>query len=91
MNSVIPKRQLLILSNDLLSEDEYNSGIGQKDLVAIILILAILLNDSYMTANFIYDLEYIFRPYFEVTFSNKTIFEVFGLPNDFFERIENSL
>lgn len=91
MNSIIPKHQLLLLSNNILTESEYNSRIGQKDLVAIILIIAILLNDRYMTRNFINDLEYIFQPYLEITFSTKTIFEVFGLPSDFFDRIEKNM
>lgn len=91
MNSVVPKHQLLFLTNNLLSEAEYNSGIGQKDLVAIILIITILLNDRYMDSNFINDLEYIFHPYYDISFSDKTIFEVFGLPNNFFERIEKYL
>lgn len=89
MNSIVPKYPLLFLTNNLLSEAEYNAGIGQKDLAAIILILIILLNDRYMASNFINDLEYIFHPYCDITFAGKTIFEVFGLPDDFFERIGN--
>lgn len=88
MRSVIPKKQILLLSNNILTESEYNSGLGQKDLMAIILIISILLNDCYMTTNFIADLKHIFHPYLEISFSDKTIFEVFGLPDNFFDRIK---
>lgn len=89
MNSIIPKTQLLLLSNNIISEDEYNSGLGQKDLMAIILVILILLNDPYMVTNFMNDIVSTFNPYKNIKFASKSIFEIFELPNDFIKRIYN--
>lgn len=87
MRCIIPKQQLLLLSPNLLSEHEYNSGIGQKDLMAIILTIIALLNDKYMVANFIHDILSTFSPYENLKFASKSIFDIFELPDDFMKRM----
>ena len=86
--SIIPKKQLLALAPNYISETEYNSGLGQKDLYSVILLFVLLLNDQYLIANFFLDLKNILNPYNETTFSDKTIFEAFHLPNDLFKRFD---
>lgn len=86
---VLPKRQLLALVPDLLTSNEYNSGLGQKDLYAVILLFIILLNDDYFIANFISDLNSIFLPYINVPFCDKSIFEIFQVPKSNFDKLCN--
>lgn len=88
-NSILPKKQLLSLVPNYISEKEYNSGLGQKDLYSVILLFAILLNDTYLFANFINDCAHTFSPYMHLKFAGKNILEVFGLPSDLYDRLKN--
>lgn len=85
--SILPKKQLLSLAPALVTSKEYNRGLGQKDLYAVIILLLLLLNDKYLIQNFLNDCNHIFAPYYKSKFADKTIFEVFGLPNDLYLRI----
>lgn len=89
--SVLPKNQLLILAPEMISEFEYNSGIGQKDLFAVVLSIFILIDDTYLLSNFFNDLKYVLSPYNQITIANKSIYNTFNLPDDIFERIERYL
>lgn len=88
---VLPKKQLLILSQGILSEDEYNNNIGKSDLFAVILVCCILLDDKYILSNFLNDLIYILTPYKSVKTNGKTIFKIFGLPEDLIQRLQKFL
>lgn len=88
---ILPKKQLLFLSDNALSETEYNVGFGKNDLFAVILTCFILLDDHYILLNFMNDLHYILNPYSDTTFNRKTVFEIFDLPNNLFQRLEQVL
>lgn len=84
---VLPKKSLLHLSAGVVSEHEYNSGIGKSDSFAVILLCFILINDPYILRNFLADLIYTLSPYENVDINGKTIFEVFRLPDDIIDRL----
>lgn len=83
----LPKSQLLTLSFNAVSSEEYDKKIGQNDSFAVVLALMTMLNDQYVISNFIRELEDIFVPYHEVKFNNKSVYEVFSFPDDFIKRI----
>lgn len=84
---MLPKSQLLALSFNAVSSEEYDKKIGQNDSFAVVLALMTMLNDQYVISNFIRELEDIFVPYHEVKFNNKSVYEVFSFPDDFIKRI----
>lgn len=84
----LPKKQLLALSFHAVSNKEYNRRMGQNDAFAVILALLIMLNDRYLATNLRTELFNTFSPYQNTLFNQKTIFEVFGFPNDLFIRLD---
>lgn len=86
---VLPKHQLLTLSHGNLSSKEYNAGIGKSDVCAVIFACFILIDDRYMLANFLNDLQYVLTPYAGITMNGKTIFEIFKLPDNIFHRLQD--
>lgn len=84
---ILPKKQLLKLSYNIVSSEEYNRGLGQCDLASIIILLVILLNDKYLSRNLLADFSALFLPYEEQLFNQKSIYEIFNLPSDIFSRI----
>lgn len=88
---ILPKKQLLLLSYNNLSESEYCSGLGQNDLFSVLCALIILSNDKYITTNLISECRTLFYPYIEgkILFNKKTIFDIFKLPEDTFNRLIN--
>lgn len=86
---VLPKKQLLILTDLTISSEEYNTGLGQCDLLSILLLLIVLLNDKYLSSNLLADLVSLFSPYKKHLFNNKNVYEIFNLPDDIFNRLTN--
>lgn len=84
----LPKHQLLTLTFNAVSEEEYNHKMGQDDTLAVILALIVMLSDKYLIANFRRELSSVLEPYSETMFNEKSIFEIFGFPNDLFNRID---
>lgn len=84
----LPKKQLLLLTYDTISEDEYNSKMGQNDTLAVILAIMIMLNDQYVLTNFASELNAVLSPYAETSFNGKTVYELLGFPDDLFGRLE---
>lgn len=84
---ILPKQQLIILSHNAISSNEYNRGMGQTNLFAVILICFILIDDQYILSNFLRDLNYVLDPYKNTQLNQKTIFEIFGLPNNIIARL----
>lgn len=84
----LPKKQVLTFTFNSISEIEYNKKMGQNDTMAVLLALMIMLNDPYIITNFRSELVANLGPYIDLRFNHKTIFEVFGLPNDLFLRLE---
>lgn len=85
----LPKKPLLSICPDLINECEYLAGTGRNDLYSLVIIICILLNDSHLAENLIMDFRFLFEPYVSsnISFCGKTVFEVFGMPNDIFMRI----
>lgn len=84
---VLPKKQLLYLSAGALSETEYNQGFGKSDLFAVILVCFSLIDDRYILSSFFCDLIYTLGNYRSRKMNGKTVFEIFCLPNDIFDRL----
>ena len=86
---ILPKKATLLLSFGILTESEYNTRLGQNDIFAIFLIISVLLNDPYLLTNFHKELTSLFVPYSEhnITFNNKSIYDVFGLPDNILTRL----
>ena len=84
----LPKKQLLHLSRNALSPDEYNKDVGKSDLFAVILTCFSLIDNRYILTNFMSDLLYALSPYANIRMNRKSILEVLGLPNDLFGRLD---
>lgn len=87
---LIPKKQILALSSDLLTEEEYLSSASAKSGIhALICVLLSLLNDKYSERFLIRDLFELFINFEDndVLINNKKVWYYFGLPNDFMQRI----
>ena len=84
---ILPKQQLITLSHNAISSNEYNQGMGQTNLLAVILICFILIDDQYILSNFLNDLNYTLEPYKNMQLNQKTIYEIFGLPDNLIERL----
>lgn len=87
----LPKKQLLTLSYNFISEEEYNNRIGQKDTLAVLLSILIVLRDPYIAKNLIEELRALLVPYLQTTFNGHTIFELLGFPDDIFTRFDSLL
>lgn len=88
---VLPKQQLLALTYGAIKESEYNAGMGKSDLFAVILACFILIDDPYILANFTQDIKYILLPYKNKSMNGKGILEIFKLPYDIFDRLDQLL
>lgn len=83
----LPKKQLLTLTYNTVSEKEYNKGMGQTNTMAVLLSLVTMLPDPYIFKNLLADLINLINPYQEKLFNQRTVFEVLGFPNDLFDRL----
>ncbi len=90
---ILPKRPLITLCHNVISEDEYNSGLGQNDLMAVILVIMVLFDDPFLLSNFYTELFNVIKPYDNDDFkiAGKTIYEILSLPSDIFFRLEGLL
>lgn len=84
----LPKKQLLLLSYNVVSKKEYNHKIGQNDTLSVILAIMIILNDKYILSNFITDLKHTLEPYNEIRFNGNSTFRLLNFPDNLFERLE---
>lgn len=78
------------INNKILTESEYLSGIGQKDLFAVMLVLAILTNDPILFQQYIFDLEAVLLNYSDETLiisPKGNIFQTLHIPNNFLDRL----
>ncbi|MFK4857094.1 Abi family protein [Lactococcus petauri] len=75
----------------VLTDEEFKEGIGQKDLFAVILSIALLINDPLLFERYIIDLTAITINYdsMDHTFSPKgNIYKTLNIPENFIERIQ---
>lgn len=87
----LPKKQLMTLSYDFVSEEEYNNQFGQKDTLAVLLAILIVLRDPYIAKNLVEELKVLLTPYIQTTFNGYSIFKLLGFPTDIFNRFDNLL
>lgn len=91
IKNILPKKALFeIISNidtEILSEKEYLQGFGQKDLYAVLLAIAILLDNHTHIKSFIVDLNISFRKYSDFLVTNKPLESILELPINFLDRL----
>lgn len=77
------------ISPEILTEKEFKEGIGQKDLFAVILSIALLINDPLLFERYIFDLSAITRSSnIEDNLSPKgDVYKTLNIPENFVERI----
>ncbi len=85
---ILPKEQTIKLAGNLLTEEEYNHKLGQNDIYSIFIIILTLLSDETLLRDFYTDFYVFHHKYEDFIFNNKTIFKVFGLPEDILKRME---
>lgn len=83
----LPKEQVLAFTFNAISEQEYNQHMGQNDTMAVILALMVMLNDQNVVYNLYTDILNLLSPHSSEVFNNKSVFEVFGFPENLFERL----
>ena len=84
----LPKNQVLIVSNGLISNKDYLNGIGKNDLFAVIIIMATLLNKRYKDM-FLFEIVNILEGFEKLELSTgKGILEILSLPNDFIDKLK---
>lgn len=72
--------------DSFIVDDEYKH---KNDLFAVMMTILILTKDIYLVNNFILELKFLFSTYKDVKFIDKDIYDIFNLPKDFIERLEN--
>lgn len=85
VNTKLSKTNLFcVLPHNTLSEDEYRNDIGKKDLFAVMLSIAILIDNKLLLQQYIYDIETLFSPYngFENISPKGNIFDTLGIPSN---------
>lgn len=87
----LPKKQLLALTYNAISDNEYNTELGQNDTLAVLFTIIIMLNDPYLVTNFVSELNILLVPYQDTLFNGTTVFELLGFPNNLFKRLETLL
>lgn len=86
----VPKKQIILLSNGIVSETDYqNSDSAKSGIHAVIGIIMTLLNDTFLESALIIDLMNIFKQYYEedIQIGSKEVWCNFGLPIDFYDRL----
>lgn len=84
----MPKNQVLIVSNGLISNKDYLNGIGKNDLFAVIIIMATLLNKRYKDM-FLFEIINILEGFEKLELSTgKGVLEILSLPNDFIDKLK---
>lgn len=87
----------LFYDNTIISVSDFNSKKKKKDLYACILLIFAYLNDPIIVNKFLSELLFLFtsQEYVDenfkgrILFNNKTIFDINGLPPDFFNRLSH--
>ena len=78
----------------VLTDSEFLSGIGKKDLFAVMISIAILINDSLLLDQYIFDLENLIMPYVRTKQQlspRGDIFKTLNIPENVIGRLLNIL
>lgn len=88
----LPKTELLKAVNDsVLTESEFLSGIGRKDLFAVMIAIVLLIDDNNLLFYFVQELDALFNNiYKDIKLSPKgDVFETLSIPEDYKNRLYN--
>lgn len=84
----VPKKQVIILSQGIITNNDYVSNTyARNGLFAILALIMILLNDEYLIASFVTELSFILDPFVNIKIGGKTVYQLFNLPNDIIDRL----
>lgn len=84
----LPKKSVLTLSNNLITNADYKEGVGRNDIFAVIIIICTLIDKNSKNI-FLSEIISIFSIFNDVIFSTgKTLPEMVGLPNAFIDKLE---
>lgn len=87
----LPKKSVLLLSNNLITKIDYKHGIGRNDIFAVIIIICMFI-DEVSKNIFLNEVINIFSLFDTVTFSqDKSLLQMLKLPTDFLERLKKLL
>ena len=78
----------------VLTESEFLSGIGKKDLFAVMLSIVILINDQLLLDQYLFDLENLIIPYAKTKQQlspQGDIFKTLNIPENVIDRLSNVL
>ena len=78
-----------LLDSTALSAAEFNSGMGERDFYAVVISLAICISDSTQYRSLGSDVLNIIRKYGTFDFAGKTVFDIFEIPKDIINRLQN--
>ncbi|WP_300630828.1 Abi family protein [uncultured Thomasclavelia sp.] len=90
ISSYISRKIAIQISNTLVTKSAYKKGFCKNDLFAVIMII-FTLTRGLQRKNFAQELISFLESIKDYSFGNKTVFEVFGLPNNFIEILENKI
>ncbi len=78
------------IPKEVLSDEEYRNGVGKKDLFAVMIALAILIDNPLLLQQYIYDLATMFQPYGEIETISPAgnVFRTMNIPDNFVERLQ---
>ncbi len=84
----LPACILNIIDSQALSLQEYNNNLGKKDILAVFIALATLMNDKYVFNSFIAEISRFFNDYSSTPIGNKTIYEILNIPENIIHRLK---
>lgn len=85
----LPKKQVLLLSNGNITDEDYRNGIGKNDIFAVILTISSIL-DKKTKQIFFLEIKQVFSMFSNTTFSTgQNIYEILSLPDDFIKKLES--
>lgn len=85
----IPRSLLCVISNGIITSDEFDDANYRNGLLSVIAVIMTLLNDKYLLAGLLEELRAVLIRYIErkEVINGKAITDFFYLPNDIFERM----
>lgn len=92
LSAEMPKVVILkLLSTDnIVTEIDYDMGLCKSDIFSVLISLCLLINDKIILENMLQDLKNFLYPYVSnnTKFIDKTVFDLFKIPNDTLERLD---
>lgn len=76
------------LGNKMVNKQEYYYNIGKNDLYSVLIIITTLITEKNALNFWISELSHFFATHEQQLILNKDIYQIFGLPKDFIERLK---